>query len=342
MVKYRFTYFLLIPIHFYIVLSTISIMNLIDERIHERIIAKKLEMDSLRPLSKEAVRRLQEAMEIEYTYHSNAIEGNRLTLRETQLVIREGITIGGKSLRDHLEAQNHPKAISYIENLKNRDLGESDILEIHKIIFSGILENAGNYRNSQVYIEGSDYMPPPAFEVPALMKELLEWLKKNPDELRPIEVAAVFHYKFVSIHPFDDGNGRVGRLLMNLLLLKHGYPFTVVRNYDRRRYYDTLKKADNGNLEPFVNFIARCVEESLHLYLNAIEPTSQKKKFLSLAEASRLTPYSQEYLSLLARRGLIAATKIGKDWYITQEAIKEYMAKLKSRKDKKDSKISMN
>ena len=313
-------------------------MNLIDERIHERIIAKKLELDSYRPLSKEIVRKLQEAMEVEYTYHSNAIEGNRLTLRETQLVIREGVTIGGKSLRDHLEAQNHPKAIYYIESLKDRDLSENDILEVHKIIFSGALENVGNYRNSQVYIEGSDYLPPPAFEVPTLMKELLQWLKKNPDELRPIEIAAVFHYKFVSIHPFDDGNGRVARLVMNLLLIKHGYPFSLIRNYDRRRYYDTLRKADRGDLKPSVNFIARCVEESLHLYLSAIEPTNEKRQFLSLAEAVKLTPYSQEYLSLLARRGLIAATKVGKNWYVSPEALNDYLARLSSRKGKSDLK----
>jgi len=316
-------------------------MNLIDERIHERIIAKKLELDSYRPLSGKAVRKLQEAMEIEYTYHSNAIEGNRLTLRETQLVIREGITIGGKSLHDNLEALNHPKAIYYVESLKDRDLTENNISEIHKIIFSGVLENAGVYRNSQVFIEGSDYMPPPAFEVPALMKELLEWLESNPDELRPIEIAAVFHHKFVSIHPFDDGNGRVARLLMNVLLIKYGYPFTVIRNYDRRRYYDTLKKADSGDLKPFVNFIARCVEESLHLYLSAIEPTNEKKQFLSLAEAARLTPYSQEYLSLLARRGLMAATKIGKNWYITREALNDYLARLSSRRGKVDLKTTL-
>jgi len=332
---YRFHKNQIIPIYFYIVNPTYTPMNLIDGRIHERIIAKKLELDSYRPLSKETVRKLREAIEIEYTYHSNAIEGNRLTYRETQLVIREGITIGGKSLRDHLEARNHPRAIDYVESLKDRDLMEKDISEIHKIIFSSVLENAGDYRDSQVFIEGSDYMPPPAFEVPALMKELLEWLKRNPDELRPVEVAAVFHHRFVSIHPFDDGNGRVARLLMNVLLIKHGYPFTVIRNYDRRRYYGTLKRADNGDLRPFVNFVGRCVEESLHLYLSAVEPTNEQRRFLSLAEAAKLTPYSQEYLSLLARRGLIAATKIGKDWHITREALNEYRARLRSRKGKK-------
>lgn len=312
-------------------------MNLIEERIHERIIAKKIQVDSHRPLSDADVKRLHQNMEIEYTYNSNAIEGNTLTLRETQLVVREGITISGKSLNEHLEAINHPKAIAYIENLAKHDLREDNILRIHEVVFSGTLGNAGNYRNTQVYIEGSEHRPPPAFEVPVLMDGLLEWLTKNPEELRPIEIAAVLHHKFVSIHPFDDGNGRIGRLLMNLLLIKHGYPLTVIKRIDRRRYYDTLRKADHGDLKPFVNFVGRCVEQSLDIYLNAIEPSNQKNRFLSLAEASKLTPYSQEYLGLLARRGRIGATKIGRNWHITQNALEQYLAKSHHRSNVKHS-----
>ena len=307
-------------------------MGLIDERIHARIIAKKRELDGHRPLSQETVRKLHEQMEIEYTYHSNAIEGNTLTLRETQLVIREGITIGGKSLRDHLEARNHPRAIEYIEKIKDKPLTDDDILKIHEIIFAGILENAGKYRSAQVYIEGSDHVPPPAFEVPSLVAELFEWLDNNPEELRPIEVAAVFHHKFVSIHPFDDGNGRVVRLLMNLFLIKHGYRLAFIQSHDRRRYYDTLKKADDGNLMPFVNFIARCVEESLDLYLTAIDPSNEENRLLSLANAAKSTPYTQEYLSLLARRGVIAGIKKGRNWYITPRALEDYLSSTGSRK----------
>jgi Fic family protein len=312
-------------------------MNLIDEKIHERIIAKKLQLDNHRPLSAEIVTRLRQNMEIEYTYNSNAIEGNTLTLRETQLVIREGITVNGKSLRDHLEAKNHPKAIEYIESLAERNhLCEEDVLKVHEIIFSCVLESAGHYRNVQVYVEGSSHVPPPAFEVPGLMNELLGWLEKNPEELRPIEVAGVFHHRFVSIHPFDDGNGRVARLLMNLLLIKHGYPLTVMKNVDRRRYYDTLAKADRENLKPFVNFVARCVEQSLDLYLNALEPSNQENKLLSLSEAAVLTPYSKEYLSLLARRGLLAATKIGKNWHVTPKALNDYLSKSGLKRKKKN------
>jgi Fic family protein len=209
----------------------------------------------------------------------------------------------------------------------NSTITEKNILELHDILFSGFCEGAGNYRNGQVYLEGSDHMPPPAFEVPQLIQDLLEWLEKNPEELRPIELAAIFHHKFVEIHPFDDGNGRVGRLLMNLLLIKNGYPLTVIKTLDRRRYYDSLIKADNGKCKPIVNFVARCVEQSLDMYLSAVEPSEPKTKLLSLAEASKLSPYSQEYLSLLARKGQIAAIKVGRNWQMTQKALEEYQAK---------------
>ncbi len=309
-------------------------MNLLDERIHERIIAKKVRLDSYRPLSENLVRKLHENMEIAYTYNSNAIEGNTLTLQETKLVIREGITVSGKSLSEHLEAVNHPKAIAYIEGMIKDKIEEKNILELHKILFSGFCENAGNYRNCQVYIEGRDFMPPPAFEVPELMKDLVEWLDKNPEELRPIELAAIFHHKLVFIHPFDDGNGRVGRLLMNLILIKNGYPLTVIRQVDRRKYYSSLIKADNGDPKNLVNFVARCVEQSLDIYLRSFEPSEPKNKLLSLAEASKLTPYSPEYLSLLARRGLIGAVKVGRNWQVSQNALEEYSSKLSKTKVK--------
>lgn len=305
-------------------------MKFIDEKIHERIIAKKKVLDIYRPLSEAIVRKLRNQMEVEYTYNSNAIEGNTLTLRETQLVIREGCTVNGKSLNDHLEAKNHPKAIEYIETIAKRKsvektIAEEEILKVHGTIFSGILENAGSYRNSQVYIEGSDHEPPPAFEVPELMKELVGWLNKNPDELNPIELASVFHHKLVSIHPFDDGNGRVSRLMANLILISNGYTLTVVKNIDRKKYYDALDKADHEDLKPFVNFLARCVEQSLDVYLSAIEPSSKDNKPLSLAEASKFTPYSMEYLSLLSRKGAIGAVKKGRNWTITLEALRLYL-----------------
>ena len=305
-------------------------MKIVDEKIHERLLNKKNILYNHRPLSETIVKKLRAQMEIEYTYNSNAIEGNTLTLRETQLVIREGCTVNGKSLNDHLEAKNHPEAIEYIETIAKRKsaekaITEAEILKIHDIIFSGIQENAGNYRNTQVFIEGSDHEPPPAIEVPELMKELVEWLNKNPQELNPIELASVFHHKLVSIHPFDDGNGRVSRLIANLILISNGYTLTVVKNVDRKKYYNALHRADHGELKPFVNFFARCAEQSLDVYLSAVIPSSNDNKPLSLAEASKFTPYSAEYLSLLARKGALGAVKKGRNWTITLEALRSYL-----------------
>ena len=309
-------------------------MSHIDEKKYRRILTKKLRLEKNRPLPEKLVQKLQQNMEIAYTCNTNAIEGNTLSLGETRMVIREGLTVRGKSLIEHLEAKNHPQAITYIENIINNPLEETNIREIHNILFSGLCENPGNYRNSQVYLEGSDYIPPPAFEVPKLVEELINWLNSNPEELRPIELAAVFHHKLVAIHPFDHGNGRVSRLLMNLLLIQKGYPLTVIKTVDKQKYYSCLQKADAGNLKPLVNFVARCVEQSLDLYVQAIEPSKEGNELLSLSQAAKFTPYSQEYLSLLARQGKIAAVKIGRNWQITQNAFDQYLSALPKKQTK--------
>ena len=298
-------------------------MNLLKDEIHDRILEKKKELDAVRPLPPEVVRKLREQMQVEYTYNSNAIEGNTLTLRETQLVIEEGFTAGGKSLREVLEAKNHPAAIAYVEELSKRGIEEADILKVHEILFKGVDEASGAYRTGQVRITGADFMPPPPEEVEPRMVELFEWLNLNPDELRPIELAAVFHHKIVCILPFFEGNGRVARLLMNCILLKHEYPFAIVLRNDRGTYYRALREADHGSLSPFVSFVARCVERSLNLYLAAIG----ERTVISLEEASKSTGFSQEYLSLLARKGAIDAFKIGKKWVTTKKAIERYLQK---------------
>jgi Fic family protein len=264
-------------------------------------------------------------MQIEFTYNSNAIEGNTLSLRETQLVIHEGITIHGKSIREHLEARNHPEAIAYIEELaqKRRTIEQDDILKVHKLLMRGIDDqNAGKYRTGQVRVAGATFMPPRTDRIQPLINELLQTLSRNPDELTPIELAAFFHHKLVYIHPFIDGNGRTARLLMNVILLRNDYPFTVLLKVDRPKYLRALSEADHGNLALFANFIARSVERSLDMYLLAFE---KEAEILTLAEASKLTPYTQEYLSLLARKGDIGAFKLRRNWVITKKALNEYL-----------------
>jgi Fic family protein len=300
-------------------------MQMLKPKIYARILTKKKTLDNLRPLPIQLVKKLHEQMQIEFTYNSNAIEGNKLSLRETQLVIQEGITVHGKSLREHMEARNHPDAINYIEKLaqEKTTITQDHILEVHALLMRGIDDqNAGKYRTGQVRITGATFIPPPAQQIPTKINELLQTISQNQDELTPIELAAHFHHKFVYIHPFIDGNGRTARLLTNIILIRNGYPFTVLLKVDRPKYLRTLSEADHGNLTPFANFTANCVERSLDVCLLTFE---KEAKLLTLAEASKLTPYTQEYLSLLARKGNIDAFKLQRNWVITKKALNEYI-----------------
>ncbi len=304
---------------------------LIDKNLNERIERKKRELDALRPLPKSALERLRHQFAIELAYNSNAIEGNTLTLRETQMVIEEGITIKGKPLREHFEAINHQKAFELLESLvtKKMQVTEDVIREVHGLVLSGIDdENAGRYRRINVRILGAVKSPPRFEKVSRLMKEFVDYVTSNPDKLNAVEIAAMIHYRMVEIHPFTDGNGRCSRLIMNLWLMRHGYPVTMVLKVDRKRYYDRLKKADLGNIKPFMDFIGRNVERSLDMYLDAFKSGPE---YLTLAEAAKGTPYTQEYLSLLARKGRIEAVKIGRNWHIKKEAIQKYTKTKSSR-----------
>ena len=303
---------------------------LIDNRIYSRIVSKKKELDALRPLPRLVLARMRSQFAIELAYNSNGIEGNSLTLAETRLVIEEGITIKGKPLREVFEALNHQKAFLLLEDFvkKKEAFSEKIILDIHRVILSGIDDRyAGRYRDVNVRILGAVKSPPRFEKVPGLMKEFIEYVYSNPDGLNNIELAAYVHYRFVEIHPFSDGNGRCARLLMNLFLLRHGYPITMVLKLDRKKYYDRLKKADLGDMSPFADFIASNVERSLDLYLDAFKTGED---YISLAEAAKDSDFSQEYLSLLARKGRIDAVKLGRNWFIKRASIENY----KKTKDK--------
>ena len=318
----------------YRIFSGIDAMSLISRRIHRRILEKKRRLDEHRPIPPGALRRLRDEMTLEYTYDSNAIEGSTLTLRETRLVIEEGVTVGGKTLDEILGARNHPGAIRFIEELvtRGKELDEESVLRLHDLILEGIGEDAGRYRISTIRIAGATFSPPPSREVKARVRALLGWLRENPEELTPIELAAVFHHRFVQIHPFTDGNGRMARLLMNAVLLRHGYPFIVsIPNRERARYLGSLSEADMGNLKPFVNFVARSVERTLDIYLQALE----EPELLSMAEAAELVPYSQDYLSLLARKGALGAFKKGRNWYVTKGGLERYVRSIEEKRRKK-------
>lgn len=301
--------------------------DMLDPRIQKRLDEKLKQLKSLRPLNQSQVLKFREQLEIEMTYNSNAIEGNSLTLRETWLVLHEGITIKGKPLKDHLEAKDHKEAIEFLYELvsgKRCTISEHLIRQLHQLVVQETeKEYAGKYRDGAVIIGGAKHTPPDAIDVPRLMKELMEWLKKKEKKFHPIVLSALLHHKLAAIHPFFDGNGRTSRLVMNMTLMQRSFPLAIILKADRKKYYSVLQKADDGNTEPLVLFIAQAVERSLDLYIRtfAKEDTG---KLMKLSEAARGTEYSAKYLNLLARTGKLFAVKRGRLWYTTKEAIKEY------------------
>lgn len=312
------------------------VSHMLELRLLNRLQQKKAQLDALRPLPATALHRLNQQLTVEWIYNSNAIEGSTLTLRETQLILETGLTIGGKSLREHLEVINHQEAIKYVETLTAGDkpITTLHVRKIHRLVLARIDDDsAGQYRNLPVRIAGSTHQPPEAWEVPHQMTNWESWLNDSTLTLHPIERAAVAHHRLVAIHPFLDGNGRTARLLMNLLLMRDGYPPTIIMRVNRRQYYNVLARADAGFEAPLVNFVGRAVERSLTLYLEACTPITvpptPEDEWIPLREAAEGTPYSQEYLSLLARTGRLEAMKRGRIWYTTRQAVKVYQQSLK-------------
>ena len=232
----------------------------------------KAKINALRPLSNEALAQVKEYYKIGLTYASNALEGNTLSLVETKVVLEDGITIGGKPLKDHYETVGHAKAFDEIINLsKNTTFTENDIKLLHKLFYEKIdNEKAGEYRTSQVIITGSDVELPKPEELDEKMHEFILQLPKLKAELHPVEYAAMVHIIFVNIHPFTDGNGRVARLLMNLALLQSGYNIVVIPPVVRADYISAIQKTNNGNNADFINFISEMVLESQKEYLKII------------------------------------------------------------------------
>lgn len=229
-------------------------------------------LNSKRPIPKETLNSLKESFNLEWTYNSNGIEGNTLTLRETQVVL-EGITVGGKSLKEHLEVINHEQAILFLDDLvKDRDpMTEWNIKNIHQLVLKEIDDkNAGKYRDENVRIMGAKHIPPDYLIIPELMEKLIlnykDWKKYHP-----IIKAALIHGELVKIHPFVDGNGRVSRLVMNLSLMNSGYVPVIVKKVKRLEYYEALDKAHTtGDYTDFVKLVTELEIEMLNNYLELV------------------------------------------------------------------------
>lgn len=244
-------------------------------------------LDSFRPLNADQLTNLLEAWDTEYTYESNRIEGNTLTLQETHLVISKGMTIKGKKLDEHLEARNHQEAIYYVRELaeKNTILSEYLVNSVHNIILGGIRpRDAGIYRKQDVVITGAKHTPPQAYRVKRLMEDIFNWYNENKDALHPVLLAADLHEKIVTVHPWIDGNGRTCRLVMNLILMQYGFPIARIAGDDdsRLEYYNALEVAqtvnDNTNFRKLiVSYVRKSLFEFLAMVSGGTDEESKGK-----------------------------------------------------------------
>lgn len=302
---------------------------MVSKRLQERVDNKRRQLDELRPIPPNILENIQERYNSIFVYNSNALEGNTLTESETILVLERGVTIGGKSLKEHLEVINHKKAFAYINEIisKKSPISEEILLELHAILLENVLpvEQVGKYRTRSVIIKGAILQPPIAQEIPEKMEELVSTINSNPEKIPPFEFCTKIHAFFEQIHPFSDGNGRVGRILLNLMLIQRNFLPITIPTIDRMTYLDGLSKADKGKFDPIINFFLRCEEKALDFYLEAFTPNYSPPNYQNLTELAKSSPYSPAYLNLLIRQGKIPGKKIKGKWVTTKEAIQNYI-----------------
>ncbi len=255
-----------------------------DRPVLPKVISQKLEvLDALklkwekRPkMGISQLKRMHEYFDVDYTYESNRIEGNTLSLQETALVVNEGLTIGGKSMREHLEAINHQEAITFVRGLVTRkeSFGKRVLLELHQLVLKGVdSRNAGTYRTVPVRISGSETELPQPYLLDQMMNDYFEFYAIQKNNLHPVILAAEMHERLVSIHPFVDGNGRTARLVMNLVLLIHGYTRANIKGNteSRMNYYRAIQSVqEDANPEPFYQLVVEEAIRSIQAHLKLL------------------------------------------------------------------------
>jgi len=285
----------------------------------EKLTTRKMALDKYRPLPRALVSNLEDWFRVELTYASNAIEGNTLSRSETALVVEKGLTVSGKSLREHLEAVNHAEALDYLVSLareEDRPITRHDLLALHSLILRRIDdENAGRFRSIQVRIAGAEVILPGPLQVPAMMDDFISWLNA-PHSEHTATFAADAHLKFVGIHPFVDGNGRLGRLLMSLILMRGGYPPALIRKEDREEYIGAIETLQlSGAGDRYYRVIYEAVERSLDIYLEALAPHARhlvaaiepqpQARLLKIGELARQAGESVSAIRYWTKEGLL-------------------------------------
>ncbi len=298
-------------------------------------------LEEARPLPAPALLNLDDQFRLESIYNSNAIEGNTLTLPETRLVLERGLTVGGKPLAHHIETSNGANAWDQMLRLANRTtpidelLSHSTLQELHGLVMRGLSSDAGRYRTVNVRIAGSPHSPPDWSRVLARTEEVLEQAREGLERWEIdgrlpglLTVATRFHHGLEAVHPFSDGNGRVGRLALNILLLRAGMPPAILPVTRRKAYYHSLALADGGNIRSLGLFIAQAIQGSLMRYLGALGGEEALMPLKQMVDVASTTlgkcPYSIEYLALRARQGKLTAVKIEGIWHSSIKALREY------------------
>lgn len=302
-----------------------------DPRLSRRLAEKHAILERQRPLPSAILAKLYDDLRARLTYHSNAIEGNTLDLGETQLVIAHGITIGGHTLKEHVEATNHAAAYSFVIDLAQRTgaLDEAALLQLYALITKDLVEVPGAYRIGAVFIAGSEHRPPTHRQVPELMANWFAWLEGDGLAYPPLIRAALAHEMLLAIHPFPDGNGRTARLVLNLQLMQAGYPVTLLLQGWRLTYIRALEQAHHGRYEPLVNVIGRAAEAGLDLFLEAIDAVPEEQR-RSVREVAAVCSIDADYLGWLLRAGRVAGVKRGGRWLTSAAAVRRYQAEVAS------------
>jgi Fic family protein len=276
-----------------------------------QVLLLKNELDTLRPVGREQEAIIMQKFRLDWNYHSNHLEGNSLTYGETKALILFGLTAQGKPLKDHFEITGHDEAVKWIEDIvkQERPLTESFIRELHTLLLQKSYEvdaitpdgkptkrriEIGQYKTAPNHVltkTGEIFRFSTPEETPAKMHDLMDWLREKQanSDIEPVLLAAEFHYRFIRIHPFDDGNGRTARLLMNFILMQYGYPPVIIKTEDKENYFNVLRLADAGNIEPFVNYIADNLSRSLEIMIKgakgeSIEDPDDLDKEIALLE----------------------------------------------------------